>query len=165
MRKKTTKKVAVSSCRRPGRWTACGICFCADSLSLLVVKTAISFCFQTDWCVWHHLCDLLSLYHLFPANPDREQFWPVPAVFTSEQHSFVESRGLWFLTLHHIYPATKQSAPLPAARKIAANERRTYANSLAISHRGNSEKNKHFPYAIITVKLRKILEGLLYVSD
>ncbi len=48
------------------------------------------------------------------------------------------------LTLYHIFTATKQSAPLPAAHNTAANEQGTYANSLAISHRGNSEKNKHF---------------------
>lgn len=48
------------------------------------------------------------------------------------------------LTFRHVFAPTKQSTPLPVAHITAANEQRTYANSLAISHRGYGEKNKHF---------------------
>lgn len=79
---------------------------------------------------------VISPYRRFAAETDRE-----PAMTCSSLTSYCKMTHIVILILHHIFTATKQSAPLPAAHKTAANEQRTYANSLAISHK---QKNSIF---------------------
>lgn len=150
------------------------VCIPSHSLVYVLIKMTretMSCCFPIEWiewCVSAHLWLFFHLINRFQQILTGKAALTCSSSFTSQQasHPFVKRHGLWFLTLHHVFTATKQSAPLPAAHKTAANEQRTYANSLAISHRGNSgKKTSIFWYAIITVKLWKILEGLLHVSD
>ena len=108
-------------------------------LCFKMIRETMSCCSPADRCTWPHLSDyFFHLISRFQQILTGRAALTCPSSFTSHNPLGNDTDCFFkpfipFFFFFFFY-CNKQSAPLPAAHKIAANEQRTYANSSAISH-------------------------------
>lgn len=134
-------------------------------LLIKMFQNTMSCCSPIAWRLTSPQCVFTFIFLLYQPLPENAERWGGTDPFRQSHLSAALTSFFFFfvkMTCAVIFVCQRLI-------KLLQINNPPHANSLAFSQKKkkkrNSAKIKHFLYAIITAKLWKILEGLLYVSD